>query len=72
MTPMTQSAFDFQANQTKFSQGDPELDPQKSGLYLRYHLLVAYWLDIIHRSAAALFKEKPPQAEVEAEIRTLE
>ena len=26
-------------------RGDPEMDPQRSGLYLRYNLLVAYLLD---------------------------
>jgi hypothetical protein len=29
----------------QFRIGDRELDPQHSGLYMRYHLLVAYLLD---------------------------
>jgi hypothetical protein len=63
------ASFDYQANLIKFRNGDREMAPQKSGLYLRYHLLVAFWLDIEHRTAAALLKEKPPQSEIEAEIR---
>lgn len=66
-----QNRFDFQANLIKFRNDAREMSPQKSGLYLRYHLLVAYRLDIQPRSVTALFKEKPPQAAVEAEIRKI-
>lgn len=38
-------AFDFEANRAAFRADQPELDPQRSGLYLRYHLLVAYALE---------------------------
>ncbi len=37
--------FDFPKNLALFKKGDPSLDPKASGLYLRYHLLVAYLLD---------------------------
>ncbi len=38
-------AFDFDAAADGLRRGAPELDPARSGLYLRYHLLVAYLLD---------------------------
>ena len=37
--------FDYELAREQLRRGDRELDPQRSGLYLRYHLLVAYLLD---------------------------
>jgi hypothetical protein len=37
--------FAYERVLSQLRMGDPELDPQYSGLYLRYHLLVAYLLD---------------------------
>jgi hypothetical protein len=38
-------AFDFSAMQREFQADRPALDFRRSGLYLRYHLLVAELLD---------------------------
>jgi hypothetical protein len=38
-------AFDFEAMWAAFRAGALELDPKRSGLYLRYHLLTAYALE---------------------------
>ena len=38
-------AFDFAAARASFRANDPALDPARSGLYLRYHLLAAHLLD---------------------------
>jgi hypothetical protein len=37
--------FDFPATLREFQADAPSLDPARSGLYLRYHLLVAHLLD---------------------------
>jgi hypothetical protein len=49
--------FDYERVRGQLRRGDRELDPKRSGLYLRYHLLVAYLLerrgigisDLLHR-----------------------
>jgi hypothetical protein len=38
------SDFDYQNALRQLRQGDPQMDPVRSGLYLRYHVLVAYLL----------------------------
>lgn len=38
-------AFDYARELQRYREGAPELDPVQSGLYLRYHLSVSYWLD---------------------------
>ena len=37
--------FDYERAREQLRRGDRELDPKRSGLYLRYHLLVAYLLE---------------------------
>jgi hypothetical protein len=37
--------FDFERAREQLRRGDRDLDPKRSGLYLRYHLLVAYLLE---------------------------
>jgi hypothetical protein len=37
--------FDYERERDRLSRGDTELDPRRSGLYLRYHLMVAYLLE---------------------------
>src|SRR6201999_1311751 len=39
------SSFNYAEERKAFLAGAPEMDWKKSGLYLRYHLLVAYLLD---------------------------
>jgi hypothetical protein len=37
--------FDYEQTRAQFRKDERDLDPKQSGLYLRYHLLVAYLLD---------------------------
>ena len=60
--------FDFQDNLKKFKAGDKELDPLKSGLYLRYHLLVAYELDIKKMKTDELLSSGLKQDVVEKDL----
>lgn len=49
-----------------------ELDPRRSGLYLRYHLMVAYLLDKKQLQLDELLSHPPDRDAVEAELRALE
>jgi hypothetical protein len=62
-------AFDYEANLRAFRAGDVDLDPVRSGLYRRYHLLVASWLDRQHRTVDALLAAPIPQTSVEIALR---
>ncbi len=64
--------FDFMANLRALHNHEPELDPDRSGLYRRYHLLVAYLLDVRRMSADALLAQPIPQAKIEQEVSTLD
>ena len=64
-------AFDFDAMLAAFRAGERELDPARSGLYLRYHLLTAYVLDRQGRSPEALIARHWPSAALEAELHAL-
>jgi hypothetical protein len=55
----------------KFGEGARELNPSLSGLYLRYHLMVAYLLEKKRTDLGALL-DAPPDAEtIERELRSL-
>jgi hypothetical protein len=54
-------AFDYAQEARRYRDGAPELDPAQSGLYLRYHLFVSYWLDQRGLSVRQLFS-LPPDA----------
>lgn len=62
-------AFDFDQTLAAFRAGTRELDPKRSGLYLRYHLLVAYLLDHQGMAPEALLAGPIEQAEVERRLR---
>jgi hypothetical protein len=64
-------AFDFDKTLAAFRAGTRELDPKRSGLYLRYHLLVAYLLDREGMTPEALLARPIEQAEVEGRLRGL-
>ena len=51
--------------------GVRELDPSRSGLYLRYHLMVAYLLDEKGLSIAALMANPPEREALERELHAL-
>jgi hypothetical protein len=63
--------FDFQTNLKQFKAGVREMNPTQSGLYLRYHLLVAYVLDIQKASVRELLQGKFNQSSIEATLRRL-
>lgn len=64
-------AFDFEATRLAFLDGAPELDPTRSGLYLRYHLLVAYALGPLGLSPEALLASPRDSGPLEAALREL-
>ncbi len=60
--------FDYERAREQLRRGDRELDPKRSGLYLRYHLLVAYLLERRGISIGDLFGREFDPAQLEAEI----
>jgi hypothetical protein len=60
--------FDYEREREKLRRGDRELDPLGSGLYLRYHLLVAYLLDQKRLGVDDLLNREFDPAQLEAEI----
>jgi hypothetical protein len=61
-------AFSFDDELRKLRAGDPELDPARSGLYLRYHLLVVYLLDKKGVSPRDLFERNFDLSAIEREL----
>ncbi|HME10097.1 MAG TPA: hypothetical protein VKG25_23775 [Bryobacteraceae bacterium] len=62
------NSFNYAEARRAFLAGAPEMDWKRSGLYCRFHLLVAYELDHRGWSVARLLKNPPPQETVEAEV----
>jgi hypothetical protein len=60
--------FDYERAREQLRRGDPELDPKRSGLYLRYHLLVAYLLEGKGISVVEMLRREFAPAQLEAEI----
>jgi hypothetical protein len=60
--------FDYERAREQLRRGDRELDPKRSGLYLRYHLLVAYLLEHRGISVAEMLTREFDTARLEAEI----
>lgn len=61
-----QGALDLRQAAAQVRSGAREMDPARSHLYLRYHFLVAYLLDVEHLSVRELLHSPPAQAAVEA------
>jgi hypothetical protein len=64
-------AIDFDDALQKMKEGARELDPRRSGLYIRYQLMVAYLLDKQRVPLEALFAAPPSHEEVEAQLADL-
>lgn len=63
-------AFDRDENRRRLIAGDPLLDPERiSGLYRRYHLLVATLIDGDGISVRRLFADPPDEAELLERVR---
>jgi hypothetical protein len=60
--------FDYDDVVEKLRNGARELNPRQSGLYLRYHLLIAYLLDRKGKSVSELLRDDFDPAQLEAEI----
>ena len=63
--------IDLEDALTKMKEDARELDPRRSGLYLRYHLLVAYSLDKRSMPVHGLLTAPPPRDEVEGQVAAL-
>ncbi len=63
------NAFNYDEARRAFLAEAPEMDRWKSGLYVRYHLLVAHLLDKQHWSVQRLLEECPEQKTVEDAVR---
>jgi hypothetical protein len=61
-------AFDYERAREQLRRGDGELDPRRSGLYLRYHLLVAYLLEHKGIGVGDLLRRPLDPARLEDEI----
>jgi len=63
------SVFNYEEMKRAFLANDPGMDPVKSGLYLRYSLLVAHLLDKKHWTVQQLLTTPIEQTSVEDMIR---
>ena len=63
------NSFDYENAKEAFLSEAPEMDRWGSGLYLRYHFLVAYLLDKKKKSVQELLENPMEQKSVEDEIR---
>ncbi|HEX6739704.1 MAG TPA: hypothetical protein VF310_15595 [Vicinamibacteria bacterium] len=62
-------AFAFSRERDRFRANDPALDPARSGLYLRYHLLTAHLLDHKRLTPEALLAQPLAAEPLEEELR---
>lgn len=62
-------SFHYDEARRAFLAGAPEMDWKRSGLYRRFHLLVAYLLDRQGWTVARLLRDPPRQESVESAIR---
>ena len=63
------NSFDYNEARRAFLAAAPEMDWKKSGLYWRFHLLVAQLLDHQHWSVARMLEHPPSQGTVEVAVR---
>jgi hypothetical protein len=63
------SSFNYEEAKHAFLVNDPKMDPAKSGLYLRFNLLVAHLLDKKHWTVQQLLTTPIEQASVEEMVR---
>lgn len=61
--------FDFDKNLAAFRANAPELDPQRSGLYLRYQLLFEHAMRARHLTPRALLDRPIEESALERELR---
>jgi hypothetical protein len=59
---------DLREGALRLAAGAPEMEPKRSGLYLRYRLETAYLLQHEHQSVAELFAAPPSSQAVDQAI----
>jgi hypothetical protein len=62
-------SFNYDLEKRAFLAGKRDMDFAQSGLYKRFHLLVAYLIDHQHWTVERLLNDPPSQAAVESSIR---
>ncbi len=63
--------FDFNAALRGYQAGARDLDPLRSGLYVRYALMVAFAVDKLHQPIAALLAHPPDREPIERALAAL-
>jgi hypothetical protein len=63
--------IDLKSALAKFKEGARELDPSRSGLYLRYHLMVAYLIDKRGVAIVTMMASPPEREALEQELHAL-
>jgi hypothetical protein len=63
--------FDFGQALRAFHAGAPELDPARSGLYVRYALMVAYAVEKEHHDIGVMLRRPPEREPIEQALRGL-
>jgi hypothetical protein len=63
--------IDLEGSLQKMKEGARELDPRRSGLYLRYQLMVAFLLDKQRMPLDTILAAPPAREAVEAQLTTL-
>lgn len=62
--------FDFEAALRAYRRGDAQLDPARSGLYMKYQLMTEYSLDVLGQSPEELLALQRPKQPIEAALRS--
>jgi hypothetical protein len=66
------SEFVFAERLAAFQINTPEMDPQGSGLYLRYELFVAYLLDVAHLPPEEMLTDSFDETALEHTLRAIQ
>jgi hypothetical protein len=68
---IAKDAFDFKENLAKYKSASREMNPKKSGLYLKYHLFVAYLLDIRKIGTEKLLRNECDAGKIAASLKRM-
>ena len=63
--------YDLAVALQKLKDDAPELDPNRSGLYIRYHLMVAYLIEKRGMDVSTLLERPPKQSALERQLAGL-
>ena len=67
---IAKKSFDFKNNLSQFKNNEKRLTVQ-SGLYVRYHLYMAYLMDIKKHSIKDIIKNTPNESDIVHSLRSL-